>query len=286
MPKRPVAASRRQAWRAPPRPAERPLPGCRGGGGRDRPGRALVEHHGDVHPHPLLRGDHRLGGEAQRRAVEVAAEGHAARVHRAQGAEAPDLEAAAVGEDRAAPAGEGVKAAEPLDDVDARAQGEVVEVGEHDRGAGLLELLRRHPLDRAQGAHRHERRRLDHAVGSGEPARGAPRRRCRGLRRRGGWEESRGRERRRAPGGRREPAEAGLSGLRRPSGRRLGLGVAQVEHAGLDARRQLEHEAVAGQRGVDLHVLELVLGDVAVGLDVAQARRAESARRRSRASSP
>ncbi len=170
------AAARRSGIISPPgfpgpaRPVERALPGGRGRFQGDRPGRALVEHHGDVDPHPLLEAHHPLGREAQGRAVQVALEGHAVRVHGAQAAQAPDLEAAAVGEDRPPPAGEGVEPAQALDHVDPRPQGQVVEVGEHDRGARRLQLLGRHPLDRAEGAHGHERRRLDDPVRSREPA--------------------------------------------------------------------------------------------------------------------
>jgi hypothetical protein len=57
-----------------------------------------------------------------------------------------------------------VDAAELLDDVDARPQREMVEVRQHHRGAGVLELGDRQALDRAEGADRHESRGLDHAV--------------------------------------------------------------------------------------------------------------------------
>src|SRR4029077_15437597 len=156
-----------------PRPGERALPGGRGRRALDRPGGALVEHHGDVHPHPPLAVNHGPGGEAEGGAVEVAAEGDAAGVHGAQPAQAEDLEAAAVGEDRPAPAGEGVQAAQLLDGVDPRPQGEVVEVGEHHGGPRRLQLLGGDPLDGAEGAPGHERRRVHRPAGRGQaPAAG------------------------------------------------------------------------------------------------------------------
>jgi hypothetical protein len=63
-----------------------------------------------------------------------------------------------------------VEPAQALHHLDARPQRQVVEVGEEDLGAGGLELLRRDPLDRPEGADRQEGRRLDGAVRSGEPA--------------------------------------------------------------------------------------------------------------------
>ncbi len=76
----------------------------------------------------------------------MAAEGDPAVVHLAQVAEAEHLVAAAVGEDRAGPAGERVDPAEALDRVHPRPQGQMVEVRQHDRGARRLELVRADPL--------------------------------------------------------------------------------------------------------------------------------------------
>ena len=88
----------------------------------------------------------------------------------AQRAEAEHLEAAGVGEERPRPAHEAVQAAVRGDDLEARAQPEVKRVAEHDLRAELDELVRRHRLDGAVGADRHEHRRLDGAVRELEPA--------------------------------------------------------------------------------------------------------------------
>ncbi len=100
----------------------------------------------------------------------MAAKGHAPGVDPSQARQAEDLIAAAVGEDRALPAAEGVQTAELDDGVDAGPQRQVVVVGEQDRGAELGQTPRIEPLDRAQGADRHEGRGLDHAVRRLQPA--------------------------------------------------------------------------------------------------------------------
>ena len=115
-------------------------------------------------PERLLHGDGVLRREAVDRPVEMALEGHAAVVDHAQVAERDDLEAAGVREDRAVPAHEAVEAAEIPDALVARAQVEVVGVGEDDRGAGGGDLVRVERLDGGIGAHGHELRRLDHPV--------------------------------------------------------------------------------------------------------------------------
>ena len=55
-------------------------------------------------------------------------------------------------------------------DLLARPQHQVEGVAEHDVRAEALEFLGRHRLDGAVGAHRHEGRRLDHAVCELQPA--------------------------------------------------------------------------------------------------------------------
>ena len=80
------------------------------------------------------------------------------------GAERPDLEAAAVGEDRARPAFEAVQAAEAGEHVEPGAQPQVEGVAEEDLRAHRLEGIRPHAFDAAVGADRHEDRRLDAAV--------------------------------------------------------------------------------------------------------------------------
>src|ERR1700693_3246940 len=62
------------------------------------------------------------------------------------------------------PAHETVQSLMRGDYVESRPQPEVVGVAENDLRAKLLELARRHGLDRAVGADRHEDRRLNRAV--------------------------------------------------------------------------------------------------------------------------
>ena len=78
--------------------------------------------------------------------------------------QAEDLKAAAIGEDRAVPAHEGVQTAQLGHDLFARPQREVIGVGQHHLGAGAAELLDLQSLDRGQRADRHEGRHLHRAV--------------------------------------------------------------------------------------------------------------------------
>ncbi|MNF10886.1 hypothetical protein D3C80_2119650 [compost metagenome] len=57
-----------------------------------------------------------------------------------------------------------------LDHFHARAQPQVEGVTQNDVGASGLDIPGQHALDRAIGAHRHERRGLDHATGEGQAA--------------------------------------------------------------------------------------------------------------------
>src|SRR6185503_1561021 len=76
----------------------------------------------------------------------------------------------AVGEDRSAPAHEGVQTAELADDVHAGALRQMIGVGQHDGCAELLELRGRDALDAAMRADRHERRRIDDPMSGPEAA--------------------------------------------------------------------------------------------------------------------
>jgi hypothetical protein len=67
-----------------------------------------------------------------------------------------------------------VQATVRFDDLQPGSQPEVEGVAQHDLRAGLDKLHRRHRLDRAVGAHRHEYRRFDDAVRELQAA--APRR--------------------------------------------------------------------------------------------------------------
>ena len=133
-------------------------------------GRALVELHRDVAVQHRLDLHADLGREEELVAVDGRREPHALLADLAHLAERPDLEAAAVGEHRPAPALEAVQAAEVPQHVEPRPQPEVEGVAEDDLRAHLLERARRHALDGAVGADRHEDRRLDDAVVQGQPA--------------------------------------------------------------------------------------------------------------------
>jgi hypothetical protein len=105
----------------------------------------------------------------------MAAELGALLVDRPPVGQAEHLEAAAVGQDRPAPADELVQAAAPRDELVARAQEQVVGVAQNDRRPEVLEVLVQRRLHAALRAHWHERRGLHHAVrrGHGAQARGA-----------------------------------------------------------------------------------------------------------------
>ena len=99
----------------------------------------------------------------------MAAELHAPLLDLPQVRQREHLEPAAVGEDGPVPAHEFMQAARLLHQRLARAQVQVVGVGEYDLRAAVLQLLRRHGLDRGLGAHRHEHRRLDDPVRGVKP---------------------------------------------------------------------------------------------------------------------
>jgi hypothetical protein len=125
--------------------------GARGAGGRQ-----VVEAHHDVAADRFLDLDGVLGGEVEVGAVEVVAKAHPVLVDGAQLGEREDLEAAAVGEDRAAPAGHLVHAAEGAQAVDAGAHGEVVGIAEDDAGAHVFEFVGGEGLDGGRRADGHE----------------------------------------------------------------------------------------------------------------------------------
>ena len=113
----------------------------------------------------------RFGREARLGAVVHGAERHAVVVERGDRvAQREDLEAARVGEDRPAPAGERVDPAELLDDRLAGSEVEVVRVGEDDVGAERAHLVRVERLDGSLRPDGHEGRRPDLPVRRGEHA--------------------------------------------------------------------------------------------------------------------
>ena len=120
---------------------------------------AFVELHLDVGAELALNLDRPLGREHVARAVEVRLELGSLLGDAADLGEAHDLEPARVGEDRPVPAHEPVQPAEAGDALRARAQHQVIGVGENDVGAGGLHLLGIEGLHGRDRADRHECRR-------------------------------------------------------------------------------------------------------------------------------
>ncbi len=139
-----------------------------------RVGGALVEDHHHVGAQRALHRHGLLGAHEDLGAVHRRAEVHALFGDLAHGAQREDLEAAGVGEDRFLPLGEVMQVAVGLDHLHAGTQPQVEGVAEDDLGADLGNRLRRHPLDGAIGAHRHEGGCLDAAPGKGEAAAARP----------------------------------------------------------------------------------------------------------------
>jgi hypothetical protein len=124
----------------------------------------LVEADRDVGPERFLDRDRVLGREPLDGAVEMRPEGHAVLVDLAQVAQAHDLEAARVGEDRTVPVHEPVEATQASDPLVPGPKGEVVRVREDDGRADLVQVIGIERLDGRVGAHRHEHGCLDIAV--------------------------------------------------------------------------------------------------------------------------
>ncbi len=101
---------------------------------------ALVERHHDVAAERELDVDRGFGREHVRVAIQMRAEEHAFFRDFAQIAEAEDLEAARVRQDRARPGHEVVQPAEVADQFVAGAEEEVIGIGQDDFG---VELVRR-----------------------------------------------------------------------------------------------------------------------------------------------
>ncbi|MCY1413775.1 hypothetical protein D3C76_1137720 [compost metagenome] len=112
--------------------------------------------------HGLFRPHEHLG------AVDRGSERHAFFLDLAHGTQAEHLETTGVSQDRAFPLHEIMQVAMGLDHFHARAQPQVEGIAKDDVGAGGLDVPGQHALDRAIGAHRHERRGLDHATGEGQ----------------------------------------------------------------------------------------------------------------------
>jgi hypothetical protein len=126
----------------------------------------VIELHDHVRAEVPLDLHHELGRKESARAVEVALKLHAVLADRTELRQREHLESARVRENRTIPAHEAVQPAHLADDIVARAEVQVVGVGEYHRRAHSRELVRVEGLHRGERAHRHERRRLDGAVGS------------------------------------------------------------------------------------------------------------------------
>ena len=120
----------------------------------------LVERHHDVRPDDALRIHHILGRKEVFRAVDVRTEvrplfGELATVRQRE-----DLEAAAIGENGTLPPVELVQPAGLVQDIEARAQVQVIGVAQDYLGLDVVaQLALMHSLDRRHRAHGHEDRR-------------------------------------------------------------------------------------------------------------------------------
>ena len=107
-------------------------------------------------PSCLLDLDRAFGREHQRRAVEMRSKTDAFFVDRIDFRQAHRLEPARVGQHRAGKSHEARDAAQLADQLGARANREMVGVGEHHRVAHRPQLVGRHRLDGGARADRHE----------------------------------------------------------------------------------------------------------------------------------
>ncbi|MNL41065.1 hypothetical protein D3C87_1634560 [compost metagenome] len=136
----------------------------RGGAAVDLVRRALIELHHDVGVQRALDLHRDLGRQEKLVAIDRRCERDAIFSDLAQIAERKHLEATGIGQDRLVPADKLVQALVGVDHVQPGAQPQVEGIAQDDVRANLVQFQRRHRLDRAVGADRHEDRRLDHAV--------------------------------------------------------------------------------------------------------------------------
>src|SRR6202043_4267799 len=117
---------------------------------------AFVQHHDDIRAQSDLNFKGFLRREKMLGAVEVRAKRDAVVRNFAQIAEAENLEAAGVGENRARPRHETVKPAHLADELMAGTKIEMIRVGEENLNAEVFEFLLRLAFHRGGGADRHE----------------------------------------------------------------------------------------------------------------------------------
>ncbi len=97
-------------------------------------------------------------------AVDMGAEQDAIIGDTAQGRQAENLEAAAIGKDCPIPGHELMQSPELFHHLDTRPEVEVIGIGQHHPGADVFKLLRNQGLDRGLAAHREEDRSGHYAV--------------------------------------------------------------------------------------------------------------------------
>ena len=131
---------------------------------------AFVERHDDVGAQPDLRGHRVFRTEEVRRPIEMGAKRDAVFGQPAQFAEAENLEAAGVGENRPVPRHKVVQAAQPANGLDPGTKVEMVSVAEENLDPEFFKKMLRNAFDRTHGTDGHEHRSFDLGMRGGEPA--------------------------------------------------------------------------------------------------------------------
>src|SRR6185295_12148138 len=155
----------------PPRPSLSQLEGSQGFVSRRGIGCAFVEHHNNVRAERSLNLHRSLRREDVARAVQVRLKLDAFFAQLSQVAEAEDLIAAAIGQDRTFPGSERVQAAQLVNGEMPGPQIEVIGIPQNDAGSCLFKAALRESFDASLCADRHEYRRIERTVRSGNAAR-------------------------------------------------------------------------------------------------------------------
>jgi len=125
---------------------------------------ALVHLHGDIRTKKPLHLDRTLRRQFDLGAVDMRTKSDRVFGDLSELRQRHHLEAAGVGQHRAAPAGKVLQAAKGCNALSARPQHQMIGVAEHDIGAGLAHLPPMHALHRTRGADRHEGGRSHHTM--------------------------------------------------------------------------------------------------------------------------
>ena len=128
-----VAARRQAAMR----PAMRHLHRAAGDTVLDRRGHALIEHHHDIGADGLLRFDTALRAQSNQGVVDIAGKFGVLLVERPASRQRKYLVTARIGQHRSRPIHESVDSAEFFKDLEARAQKQVIRIGQEDLGAAF-----------------------------------------------------------------------------------------------------------------------------------------------------